>query len=79
MRAGHLRQVIIAGKRGARDTEALMDAAQAPFAPDKALIFIDPADEATAEFWRGHNPQALAMVEGAGEGLPVLAPVLTSP
>ena len=66
MRAVPLRQVIIAGKRGAPDTEALMDAAHAPFAPDKAIIFVDPADEATRDFWRGHNPEALAMVDGAG-------------
>ena len=65
-RAGHLRQVIVAGARGAPDTEALMDAAAAPFAPDKALICINPADEPTLAFWRGHNPEALAMVEGAG-------------
>ena len=63
--AGHLRQVIIAGKRGAPDTEALLDAAHAVFAPDKAVIFIDPNDKASADFWREHNPQALAMVEGA--------------
>jgi len=66
LHAGHLRQVIIAGRRGAEDTEALLAAAQAPFAPDKAVIYIDPSDEASVEFWRGHNPQALAMVEGAG-------------
>lgn len=34
--AGHLRQVIIAGRAGAPDTEALLDAAHAPFVPDKA-------------------------------------------
>ncbi|BDA44314.1 Spermatogenesis-associated protein 20 [Coccomyxa sp. Obi] len=63
--SGHLRQVIIAGRRGAPDTEALLDAAQAVFAPDKAVIFIDPSDKASVDFWREHNPQALAMVEGA--------------
>ena len=36
MSAGHLRQVIIAGRAGAPDTEALLDAAHAPFVPDKA-------------------------------------------
>jgi hypothetical protein len=61
-----LRQVIIAGEAGAADTEALLDAAQASFAPDKAVIFIDPADQEAVDFWRGHNPEALAMVEGAG-------------
>lgn len=40
MRAGHLRQIIIVGRAGAPDTEALLDAAHAPFAPDKAR----PAD-----------------------------------
>jgi hypothetical protein len=66
LHAGHLRQVIIAGRSGAADTETLLDAAQAAFAPDKAVIFIDPTDKASVEFWRSHNPQALAMVEGAG-------------
>ena len=66
MRAGHLRQVIIAGARGAPDMEALLDAAAAAYAPDKALIAIDPADEPDLAFWREHNPEALATVEGAG-------------
>ena len=36
--AGHLRQVIIAGRKGAEDTEALLDAAHAVYCPDKACI-----------------------------------------
>lgn len=44
----------------------LLDAAQAPFAPDKAIIFIDMVQQASQDFWRSHNPEALAMVEGAG-------------
>ncbi|CAL5218409.1 g85 [Coccomyxa viridis] len=62
--AGHFRQVIIAGKAGAPDTEALMDAAHASFAPDKTVMLIDPTDEASTSFWREHNPEALAMAEG---------------
>ena len=77
---GDLRQVIIAGRRGAQDTEALLDAAAAPFAPDKALILIDPGDEGVVGFWRAHNPEALAMVEGAGAGqLPEGAPFVCTP
>ena len=64
MRAGHFRQVIIAGKAGAPDTETLMDAAHASFAPDKTVMLIDPTDEASTSFWREHNPEALAMAEG---------------
>lgn len=59
-----MRQVIVAGKAGAADTEALMDAAHASFTPDKAIMLIDPTDEASASFWRKQNPEALAMVEG---------------
>ncbi|KAK9822685.1 hypothetical protein WJX81_000506 [Elliptochloris bilobata] len=64
--AGHLRQVIIAGRTGAPDTEALLDAAHAPFAPDKAIILVDPASTEDMAFWREHNPAVLEMVEGAG-------------
>ena len=62
---GHIRQVIIAGKAGAPDTEALMDAAHASYAPDKAVMLIDPTDEANTSFWGKHNPEALAMARGA--------------
>lgn len=41
-----------------------MDAAHSSFAPDKAIMLIDPADKAIASFWREQNPEALAMVEG---------------
>lgn len=41
-----------------------MDAAHASFTPDKAIMLIDPTDEASASFWRKQNPEALAMVEG---------------
>ena len=59
-----MRQVIIAGKAGAPDTEALMNAAHASFAPDRTVMLIDPTDEASTSFWREHNPEALAMAEG---------------
>ena len=64
MVAGHMRQVIIAGKAGSPDAEALMDAAHASFAPDRTVLLIDPTDEASTSFWRNHNPEALAMAEG---------------
>ena len=41
-----------------------MDAAHASFAPDKAVMLIDPTDGASTSFWREHNPEALAMAEG---------------
>ena len=59
-----MRQVIIAGKAGAPDTEALMNAAHAPFVPDKTIMLIDPADEASTQFWQEHNSETLAMVKG---------------
>ena len=59
-----MRQIIIAGKAGAPDTEALMDAAHASYAPDKAVMLIDPTDEASTSFWGEHNPEALAMAQG---------------
>ena len=64
MIAGHLRQVIIAGRAGSPDTEALMDAAHASFTPDKAVMQIDTTDEGSTSFWQEHNPEALAMARG---------------
>ena len=43
-----------------------MDAAHASFAPDRTVMLIDPTNEASASFWREHNPDALAMAEGNG-------------
>ena len=45
-----------------------MDTAHASFAPDKMVMLIDPTDEASAGFWRAHNPEALAMAEGRHPG-----------
>jgi uncharacterized protein YyaL (SSP411 family) len=63
---GHPRQVIIAGRRGAPDTEALLDACFARFAPDMVVIHIDLGDDDAMAFWRAHNPEAVAMAEGSG-------------
>lgn len=63
---GHPRQVIIAGARGAPDTEALVDAAFAPFAPDKVVIQLDPGNEEEMRWWGRFNPEAVAMVEATG-------------
>ena len=43
-----------------------MDAAHASYAPDKAVMLIDTTDEASTSFWGEHNPEALAMAQGAG-------------
>jgi uncharacterized protein YyaL (SSP411 family) len=40
----------------------LLDAAHQAFAPDKALLLINPTDPASTAFWGQHNPEALAMV-----------------
>jgi uncharacterized protein YyaL (SSP411 family) len=63
---GHARQVIVAGQRGSPDTEALLNASFASYAPDKAIIHIDLSDEVSLAFWRKHNIEALAMAEGSG-------------
>lgn len=56
-------QVIIAGRASHPATEALLNAAHAAWAPDKAVILIDPTSPDSAAFWRTHNPDALKMVE----------------
>eukprot|EP00879_Flechtneria_rotunda_P027714 GHRR01029701.1.p1 GENE.GHRR01029701.1~~GHRR01029701.1.p1 ORF type:complete len:177 (+),score=71.93 GHRR01029701.1:156-686(+) len=58
-----LRQVIIAGAINNPKTQALLDAAAASWAPDKALILIDPANPESVGFWRKGNPEAWNMVE----------------
>ncbi|WIA34616.1 hypothetical protein OEZ86_012935 [Tetradesmus obliquus] len=58
-----LRQVIVAGSPSQPATQALLNAAHAAWAPDKALLLIDQADAESASFWQQHNPEAWAMVE----------------
>lgn len=65
----HLRQVVIAGRRGDAAVEALVDAAHSVFAPDKVVISIDPTQQREMDFWREHNPEAFSMVDGAAEKL----------
>jgi hypothetical protein len=56
-----LRQVIVSGETS--QTDALLDAAHAAWAPDKALILIDPANPDSVAFWKAQNPEAWAMVD----------------
>ncbi|PSC70426.1 spermatogenesis-associated 20 isoform B [Micractinium conductrix] len=63
---GYPRQVIVAGKRGAPDTEAMVAAVYRPFTPDKVVIHLDPSDSELTEFWRRRNPEALAVAEHTG-------------
>eukprot|EP00208_Stichococcus_sp_RCC1054_P002857 CAMPEP_0206140746 /NCGR_PEP_ID=MMETSP1473-20131121/10535_1 /ASSEMBLY_ACC=CAM_ASM_001109 /TAXON_ID=1461547 /ORGANISM="Stichococcus sp, Strain RCC1054" /LENGTH=783 /DNA_ID=CAMNT_0053535017 /DNA_START=195 /DNA_END=2546 /DNA_ORIENTATION=+ len=68
---GHPRQVVMSGKQGSPDSEALIEAAHSVPAPDKVIIFVDPSVEAHAEFWRRHNPEVWSMVErGASKAAP---------
>lgn len=62
---GHPSQVIVAGARGAADTEALLDASFAPFSPSKLVIHMDVEDAACMAFWRRHNAEAVDMVTRA--------------
>ena len=59
-------QVVIAGTIGAEDTEQLLNAANSVFAPDRVVVTIDLGDPGIVEFWRGFNPEVLAMVEAGG-------------
>ncbi|CAI5478454.1 unnamed protein product [Closterium sp. Yama58-4] len=56
-----VRQVIIAGPRGAPETEALLNAVFSVFQPNCTIIPIDFANQSDAAFWQQHNPRALAM------------------
>lgn len=56
-------QVIVAGPAGHQSTEGLLDAVHAAWAPDKALVLIDPTNPNSAGFWKQHNPEAWAMVD----------------
>jgi uncharacterized protein YyaL (SSP411 family) len=58
-----LRQVIIAGQESSKGTQALLNAAHAAPAFDKAVILIDPCKPESVAFWKQHNPEAWTMVE----------------
>ena len=58
-------QVIIAGAPDAPETQALMAAAHGSFAPDRVVLPIDPANQASKAWYQQHNPEAWAMIEGA--------------
>lgn len=62
---GHPRQVIIAGVPDAPETQALVAAAHGGFAPDRVVLPIDPANQASKAWYQQHNPEAWAMIEGA--------------
>lgn len=61
----HLMQVIVAGAPDAPETQALLAAAHGSFAPDRLVLPIDPANQASKVWYQQHNPEAWAMVEGA--------------
>ena len=60
-------QVIIAGAPDAAETQALMAAAHGVFAPDRVVLPIDPSNAASKAWFQKHNPEALAMIEGASK------------
>lgn len=59
-----LRQVVVLGKKSSPEFKVLLDAVHAPFAPDKVVITLDPADTTGVQFWREKNPHAVAVVGG---------------
>lgn len=63
-----LRQCVVVGRKGAPDTEALLDAAFAAPSPDTVVIPLFSDDAACLGWWRRHNPEAVAV--GTGPGAP---------
>jgi len=63
---GHARQVIIAGKKGEADTEALINAAYSVHAPDMVVIHLDLSNEPAMNFWKEQNPEAVSIAEATG-------------
>ena len=63
---GHARQVVIAGRRSASDTESLINAAYSVYAPDMVIIHLDLSDDTAMEFWKKHNPEAVSIAEATG-------------
>lgn len=61
----HLMQVIVAGAPDTPETQALLAAAHGSFAPDRLVLPIDPANQASKLWYQQHNPEAWAMIEGA--------------
>ena len=57
--------MIIAGDPDAAETQALLAAAHGSFAPDRVVLPIDPSNEGSKTWFQQHNPEALAMIEGA--------------
>lgn len=57
-----LRQVVVLGNKESAELNVLLDAVHTPFAPDKVVILLDPADTIGLEFWQEKNPQAVAVV-----------------
>lgn len=66
LNVGYARQVIVAGKKGATDTEALIQAIFTTFAPDTVIIHLDLGDSECVNFWKQHNPEVFSMVERSG-------------
>ncbi|BBN11014.1 uncharacterized protein MPTK1_5g08350 [Marchantia polymorpha subsp. ruderalis] len=62
------RQIVIAGVKHAPDTDALVTAAHSAYDPDKIILQIDETDAVDQEFWKVHNPMALAMARRSREG-----------
>lgn len=58
-------QVIVAGAPDAPETQALLAAAHGSFAPNRVVLPIDPANQASKVWYQQHNPEAWAMIEGA--------------
>lgn len=56
-------QVIVAGQAASPTTQALLHAAHAAPAFDKAVILIDPCNPDSVAFWKQHNPEAWTMVD----------------
>jgi uncharacterized protein YyaL (SSP411 family) len=66
LEVGFARQVVIAGRKGAPDTEALINAAYALYAADRVVIHLDLGDDLQIKWWQKHNPEVVALAEATG-------------
>lgn len=63
---GHARQVVIVGRRGSEDTEALVNAAYSVFCPDKIIIHLDLSNREEMGYWKKRSPEVVALGEASG-------------
>jgi uncharacterized protein YyaL (SSP411 family) len=66
LEVGHARQVVIVGKKGESDTEALINAAYSVYAPDMVVLHLDLGNAKLMKFWKDQNPETVSIAEATG-------------